>query len=295
MVATNELERYETHGACMKIRTSLLILSWSLLVGPLAAQAGLPDGAFRGSSSLQANWIPLVQNDAMAVMIKSDPVDSKKAYVIVSEYDRVPFSNLTKLTALTKWVNRMHAFEARELTSEQYELAPLKVLADGRIVVDGEAPVSKLVLASKGQLYGAVLTRFANQAVEPVEVIRISGTVNSTWESYISSKYFWSKDKTGGDYFHSRINTELSPNMIATFATEDVEGSYRVTEALPGLYTMISLNSESKGRSRVEGKIALFIDIVNWKSLGVERFTTEELLLINPQEPSDVGFLYERH
>jgi hypothetical protein len=35
----------------------------------------------------------------------------------------------------------------------------------------------------------------------------------------------------------------------------------------------------------------VFIDIVNWKP----KFTTEELMLINPDDATDVGFYYEKH
>jgi hypothetical protein len=35
----------------------------------------------------------------------------------------------------------------------------------------------------------------------------------------------------------------------------------------------------------------VFIDIVNWKPF----FTTDELLLVNPDDAKDVGFYYERH
>lgn len=117
-------------------------------------------------------------------------------------------------------------------------------------------------------------------------------------EGWVPGDYFGSKDSTGGDYTHKRVNTRLGKDKSADFFQQDIVGKFDAVEKAPGMfvftprmYIAMPGAPASKGADKVVSRIAVFVDIVNWKPF----FTTDELLLINPDDAKDVGFYYERH
>lgn len=64
-----------------------------------------------------------------------------------------------------------------------------------------------------------------------------------------------------------------------------------MVEVAPKIFTFKPKGAITKGADKVLSRIAVFVDIVNWKPF----FTTDELLLVNPDDAKDVGFYYERH
>jgi hypothetical protein len=75
--------------------------------------------------------------------------------------------------------------------------------------------------------------------------------------------------------------------------TTYIKGKYTMTEKLPGMFIFATPKNNNIGDDKVLSRIGVFIDIVNWKSFGIQNFTTDELLMINPENPKDVGFYYE--
>ena len=73
--------------------------------------------------------------------------------------------------------------------------------------------------------------------------------------------------------------------------SQDIVGKFDAVEKAPGMYVFTTKGSVAKGADKVVNRIGVFVDIVNWKPF----FTTDELLLINPDDAKDVGFYYERH
>jgi hypothetical protein len=255
-----------------------------------AAFAGLPEGSFKGRSSLIRN--SLIQNDAMAFLIKKDPEKADVYYAVLSEYDRIPFTHFTRKTAITKWVPRMYAYQVEKVAELEYALKPLSVNAQGEIVPKPDTKADTLVLKKDNSLRGAILTRFKKDFyTETAETIRMNGRVGSTWEGFIPGTYYGTDRKSGGDYFNKKINTELTTDGVARFSQERVQGEFQMTEKLPGMFTFSSVNKDNKGQELMENKIAVFIDIVNWKPL----MTTDEMLVIDPDDATNVGFYYERH
>lgn len=271
------------------IKTLTLSFAFTLLSASVALASGLPEGSFKGSSTMIQNRG--LQNDAMAFLIKKDPNNAGRSYAVLAEYDRLPLTNVTTKTAITKWVNRMYAYQIDQVGELQFQLKPLKVAEDGSIVGNEDVPSSMLLLANKGTLEKAVLVRVDIKTGQQVEAIAMKGRVGSTWEKMVPGNYFGTSERTGNDYFNKDVNTYVTNEGLVLFNQKDIQGRFQLVEGAPGLFSMQSLSEDNQGLERVAGRIAVFIDIVNWKPL----FTTDEMLLINPENAEDVGFYYERH
>ncbi|MBI3298761.1 MAG: hypothetical protein HYZ75_11390 [Elusimicrobia bacterium] len=243
----------------------------------------LPVGSFKGTTKDTKG------RDVMALLIKEDPRNVGTHYAILADYTRLNIPSPERLQ-ITKWVPRMYTYKLERIGGQRYALRTLKVDEKGEIVPDMSVPASELKLPTAGSMEGAVLIR-RDKDGEEVEAITINAGAGSTWEDYVPGKYFWSKDSTGGDYLKKTVNTTLTEDRVAEFATDDVHGRFDMVEKAPGLWVFVPKGTGGRGAEKLEGKIGVFIDIVNWKPV----FTTDELMIVNPNDANDVGFFYERH
>ncbi|MBI3289636.1 MAG: hypothetical protein HYZ74_08985 [Elusimicrobia bacterium] len=267
-------------------RSLALALAASLLASAAHAGGLLPEGSFGGSSPL------LKGPDVMALLVKKDRVNPTAYYVILAEYTRLPYIPGPERLEIARWVPRLYVYRAEQNGKLSLALKPLRVSAAGEIVADeGYATPGILTLAKKGTLDGAVLTRYEKKSPTIAETVTFQGKVSSTWEDYVPGDYFGSKDSTGGDYTRKDVNTRLSKDKVADFFQKDIVGKFDVAEKAPGLYTFKPKSAAVTGGDKVVTRIGAFVDIVNWKPF----MTTDELLLINPDDAKDVGFYYERH
>ncbi len=267
-----------------RLRSTVLALAASFFVSAAGA-AGLPEGSFSGSS-------PLLRGpDVMALLVRKDPVNPTAYYALLAEYTRIPYIPGPERLEIARWVPRVYAYRLETIGKLSYSMKPLRVSAAGGIEVDPGAPASVLDLAENGTLDGALLTRNDKSAGVTPERIAFKGKVSSTWESWVPGNFFRSKDSTGGDYLKKDINTTLSKDMVADMFQQDIVGKFDATEKAPGMYVFTPKGVVAKGADQVVTRIGVFVDIVNWKPF----FTTDELLLINPDDAKDVGFYYERH
>lgn len=270
----------------------LAVVAAALLAAP--ASAGLPEGAFEGLSAL------LTGKNVMAFIVRKDPANSGQYFAILAEYDRnlldKPINFPTQRLKVAKWVPRIYIYRLEPNGRLKYAMKPLRVSAAGEIETDPGYPVpNELKLAKDGKMKGAEIARYDKGSGLRNETITFSGQpVSSTWEGYVPGKYFWSKDPTGGDYLHKAVNSVLGEDKVAEFSTKDVVGKYDVVEKLHNIFVLRAKQPAAegdKGREKTETLIGVFIDIVNWKPF----FTTDEFMLINPDDPKDLGFFYERH
>ena len=261
----------------------LLTLAATILVS--AAHAGpLPVGSWGGTSAL------IKGPDVMALIVRQDPANPTAGYAILAEYTRLPYIPGPERLEIARWVPRLYIYRVEQTGKQSFAMKPLRVTA-GEIVVDAAAPAGELTLAKQGTLVGATMTRFEKGAAAAAETINFDGKVSSTWEAWVPGNYFGSKDSTGGDYTHKRINTRLGKDKSGDFFQLDIVGKFTAAEKGPGMFVFAPNGAIAKGADKIEGRIAVFVDIVNWKPF----FTTDELLLINPDDAKDVGFYYERH
>lgn len=304
--------------------TSVSLLSW--------AQHTLPEGSFKGDSSLinggqnkhllnydlnaptnpydnayeeytkydrnddKLNEVNSLNNDVISFIVQKNQNQEESYYVIMSEYDRVPFTNIGRRFPLTKWVNRMYAYQMDQVSALKYQLSKLVVTNNSEIEADQNQVMAILELKSKNSFDGAKLTRYASAQDKTVaEVVVLNGRVGSTWENYVAGDYFGSTDNTGGDYFDKTVNTRITNDGRARLNTQKTSGEFSITEKKPKMFVLKTISANTRGADQVLNRIGVFIDIVNWKHLGIKKFTTEEFLLINPENASDVGFFYERH
>ncbi|MEQ1919213.1 MAG: hypothetical protein ABL955_08445 [Elusimicrobiota bacterium] len=262
----------------------------SILLAAVLASAAhadpLPVGSWGGASALISG------PDVMALIVRQDPVNPTAGYAILAEYTRLPYIPGPERLEIARWVPRLYIYRVEQIGKLRFAMKPLRVSAAGAIEVDGGYPaVGELSLAKAGTLVGATLTRFEKGQAAAVETITFEGKVSSTWESWVPGDYFGSKDSTGGDYTHKRVNTRLGKDQSADFFQQDIVGKFNAVEKAPGLFVFTPNGAIAKGADKVVSRIAVFVDIVNWKPF----FTTDELLLINPDDAKDVGFYYERH
>ena len=258
-----------------------------LLVSALTAttKAGaLPEGSWSGSSAL------IHGPDVMALLVRKDPANPTAGYAILAEYTRLPYIPGPERLEIARWVPRLYVYRMEQIDKLRYSMMPLRVSAAGDIIVDAAAPAGELTLTAKGTASGGTMTRYEKGAATPAEVITFSGKVSSTWESYVPGNFFRSKDATGGDYLKKDINTRLGKDKVGDFFQLDFSGKFDFVEKIPGLFVLVP-KGPVKGVDQAVGRIAVFVDIVNWKPF----FTTDELLMINPDDAKDVGFYYERH
>lgn len=252
-----------------------------------AAHAGpLPVGSWGGASALISG------PDVMALIVRRDPVNPTAGWAILAEYTRLPYIPGPERLEIARWVPRLYAYRVEQIGKDRFAMKPLRVSAAGEIEVDGGyASFGELTLAKSGTLVGATMTRFEKDAPEAAETIAFEGKVSSTWEGWVPGDYFGSQDSTGGDYTHKRVNTRLGKDKSVDFFQQDIAGKFTAAEKAPGMFVFTPSGAVAKGLDKVAGRIAVFVDIVNWKPF----FTTDELLLINPDDAKDVGFYYERH
>ena len=251
-----------------------------------SARAGvLPEGSWSGSSAL------IHGPDVMALLVRKDPKNPTAGYALLAEYTRLPYIPGPERLEIARWVPRLYVYRVEQIDKLRFALKPLRVSAAGEIEVDGGYPAfGELTLAAKGTASGATLTRYEKGSPAVAEVITFAGKVSSTWESYVPGNYFRSKDATGGDYLKKDINTRLGKDKVGDFFQLDFSGKFDFVEKAPGMFTLTA-QGPVVGLNQAAGRIAVFVDIVNWKPF----FTTDELLLINPDDAKDVGFYYERH
>ncbi|MGE0614235.1 MAG: hypothetical protein AB7P04_01230 [Bacteriovoracia bacterium] len=273
-----------------------LIAMVSALV-PASALADLPEGSFRGDSSL-FKFGPL-STYSMTLLIKKDPNKADRYYAVLAEYEVLPFTDTVitdifsdkKRSAITKWVYRMHAYQMDKGNDYTYVLRPLTV-AGGAIVPKTDVVYDVLTLKKPDQIKGATLTRREKGKKEAVETIHFKGNWNSTWENYVVGKFLGTTRSSGLDYLLNKsYNTETFANGQVVFNWEGAKGTFALSESVPGLFVMKAVEADEANTAKLEAKIAFFVDIVNWKP----KATTNELMLINPSDPKDVGFYYERH
>lgn len=259
-----------------------LALAAALLAS--AASAAVPRGSFGGSSPALSN------PDIMALLIRPDAADARLGYAVLAEYDRLPFIPGPERLRIARWVPRVYIYRVQETAPGRYAMKPLRVSASGGLELDpGYLRFGELTLA-RGRLEGAAMTRYEKGSTIPAETISFAGRVSSTWEPYVPGRYFRSTDSTGGDYTHDRVNTVLRADRVAEFSHDPVSGTFDIAEPAPGIFTF-KARPGARGAERIETRIGVFIDIVNWKPVA----TTDELLLVNPEDARDVGFYYERH
>ena len=243
----------------------------------------LPEGGFIGTTPA------LGDRDRMSLLLRKDPSNPNGHYAILSEYERLPVPTTEKYQ-ITRWVPRMYAYYVESNGSDTHTVRPLRVGATGELEPD-RSVVPSLLKTKSGSMKGAVLSRLdaRGRTVERIELT--GGASGSTWEPYIPGSYFRSKDSSGGDYRKDGVNTTFSEDGVVTFNSNELQGSYRVVEKAPGIFTLRATRADQPGREEVESKVLVFIDIVNWKPFK----TTNEALLIDRDDPNDVGFFYERH
>lgn len=257
-----------------------------VVVLAVSARADVPEGSFGGLSPM------LKGPDVMAMLIRRDPANPKQGYAALMEYTRLPYIPGPERLEIARWVPRLYVYKVEETADKVFAVKPLRVSASGGLEVDGGyTAFGKLTLKKNGTLVGATLTRYEKGSVMIAETIIFNGKVSSTWEKWVPGDYFGSHDATGGDYLHKNVNTRLGADKSADFFQTEIVGQFAATEAAPGIFTFKAVGRPTKGADKVLTRIAVFVDIVNWKPF----MTTDELLLVNPDDGKDVGFYYERH
>lgn len=277
------------------------------LVSSLSLAINLKSETITGSSNLISSSI--VDPNVMALILHKDQ-NSQRTFAILAEYDRKAGTHLITLPVvtlplgpkgayLTSWINRMYIYEVLQRTEQILDLHPLKVTANGNITMDPNKVSTVLQLKSPKakSLKGATIFRYEAGSNKPVETISLSNVfpANSTWEALVPGDYFWSTDNTGGDYSKDSVNASVSSSGQLRIAAPRGEGEFQLVEKIPRIFVVETVDAKPESAVNVQSRIAVFIDIVNWKGLGISKFTTEEMLFINPDNPEDIGFFYERH
>lgn len=263
---------------------NLILAVLTTLTLATSARADVPEGSFGGTSPR------LSGPDIMGFLIRKDPADPRQGYALLAEYTRLPYIPGPERLEITKWIPRMYAYKVEQTGEKTFAMKPIRVSAGGGIEVDGGyANFGTLTLGRRGML-DATLTRYEKGSVMIAETISLRHRISSTWEAYVPGDYFGTRDSTGGDYTSDAVNTVLRADKTATFTQEKVQGEFDIAEKAPGIF-VFTPRGQVIGAEQVAGRIGVFVDIVNWKPF----FTTDELLLINPDDAKDLGFYYERH
>lgn len=261
-----------------------LLLALTLVTLASAAHADVPEGSFGGSSPR------LSGPDIMGFLIRQDPANPREGYALLAEYDRLPYIPGPERLEITRWIPRMYAYKVEQTGQNTFAMKPLRVSPAGQLEVDpGYANFGTLTLGRRGML-DATLTRYEKGSIMIAETVTFAHRISSTWEAYVPGNYFGTKDNSGGDYASSAVNTVLRADKTAAFTQEQVQGEFDIAERAPGIF-VFTPRGQVVGAAQVAGRIGVFVDIVNWKPF----FTTDELLLINPDDARDLGFYYERH
>ncbi|MBG0792346.1 hypothetical protein IYY11_02595 [Methylocystis sp. H62] len=249
----------------------------------------LPIGSFEGTSPSVSG-----RNDRLVLQLQRDFRNPQGYYASLSEYTRrLPgfVGRLVPGLQLTSWVARMYPYYITHKSDYVYEVRTLRVAADGSLEVRPDSRPSILVLGKgKNAMKGAVLTRLgASGSVEKIDFH--GGRAVTTWERNIIGNYFLAIDRSGGQYFERGINTVVTDTKME-FNTHHLMGQYKIRQHAEGLFfTLEPMKSHQLGAAAAKKMIGQGMDIVNWKPFR----TTIEILLMNPEDPRDVKFFYERH
>lgn len=272
-----------------------ITVALTLLAAVAASASDLPTGSFKGRSAL------IHGADVMALIIQKDPANPQAGWAILAEYDRTIASKgggiewdrrlpAPERIQLTRWVFRLYAYRLEPAGQKRWSLRPLKI-AGTQIAPDATVTPSVLALAKDGTLEGATMTRYEKGSVLAAETISFFGGLSSTWENFVPGDYFLAHDTTGGEYFSKGHNMSISKDMVAEYAAPEIAGKFDVLATdVPKLFAFRAQSAANKGSEKLVGRIAVFIDIVNWKPV----FRTNELLVINPDDARDLGFYYQR-
>lgn len=295
------------------MKTGLKVLGPILslcLLSSTAALAGLKDGTYTGKSTIVKR--SLVNPDVMALLLKTDP-NTKKQYAILAQYDRKAYLNIVSgplisltpagksASLLTSWVPRMALYEVQQRTDLNYYLVPMKVDARGDLVANEDVQPDFLTLKTANTIKDSEIRRFDRKAKDGkvVESVKMDEKydANSTWEKMVVGNYLASTDNTGGDYLKKSkgVNATLDANGQLAINFNGISGLFSLEEKADRIFVVKSSDAKNVNADKIENKVAVFIDIVNWKDLGIKAFTTEEMLFIDLDEESNVGFFYERH
>lgn len=267
----------------------------------------LPEGAFIGQSDSHA-----VDHDDMVLQLRKDP-DGPGYYAILSEYSRngLLAGRENDRFRLTDDVLRMQTFYIEHASAGRYLARPLRGTSDGELVIDREADPSVLDINAHGSMSGARFHLRPQQGDARIEQIEFDGELSVTsWEPFRPERYYLSMNPGASDYLfnddHNTVfsnrGTEEEPDYRVSFDVQDrdpdddvesprIEGQFRAVETGPGVFVMAPEDSSSPGARLIAGKLLVFFDLVNWKP----HMTTNEALIIDPNDPSNVYFFYERH
>lgn len=250
----------------------------------------LPIGSFEATSPQLSG-----RKDRLVLQVERDPEHTQGYYATLSEYTRqIPafLGRLVPSLQMTSWVPRIYPYYVTYLGNDIYQLHVLRVAEDGSLKTASDAAASRLKLGEgTNPMRGAVLTRLDKD--DRAEEILFDGTESvSTWERDIVGNYFLAIDRSGGEYFEKGINATVTSDMMMRLDTDHLMGDYSIRNHAGGLlFTLVPVKSRQLGSSIAKTLIGKGIDIVNWKPFR----TTIEILLINPDNPRDVKFFYERH
>ena len=248
----------------------------------------LPEGSWEGTSPQVIG-----RKDRMVMQFKRDPQNPQGYYASLSEYSRrLPawLGQLAPGLQMTSWVPRMYPYYITHKGNDVYEVRPMHVGANGDIEPNPNAKASTLKLSPNG-MKGAELTRCDKDGKEE-KISFHGGKAVTTWEKNIVGKYFLAIDRSGGEYFEKGVNAEVTKAGVLTLDTHHLGGSYKVKPQAGGLFfTLEPMAPHQLGANAAKKFIGKGMDIVNWKPFR----TTIEILLMNPENPRDVKFFYERH
>lgn len=246
----------------------------------------LKEGVYRGRSS---------RGHTLTLLLREAPDNKESFNAVLAQYLYPVFNDEVAFA-----VPRMYAFRIDRSTDvNAYIMRPLIVDNQNEIIVNSEAKASslKITIDKKGKLVPIIMLQ---RNMKKAEKITLNRKPHSTWEDYVYGVY------TEGnvlDYFFDTETALLLPKSstisdveeTAIFKNKKTTGEYKIRESqnAPGMFVFTKENENVQGADRVEKKIGVFIDIVNWKHKK-EPKTTDELLLINPSKPKDVIIYYEK-
>lgn len=258
-------------------------------VGAVAiGKPNLPEGSWEATSPSVTG-----KKDRMVMQFKRDPKNPQGYYASLSEYARrLPawLGQLAPGLQMTSWVPRMYPLYIEHKGGDVYDVKPMHVGPSGDIEVDPNGKVSKLQLSPKG-MKGAELN-MTDRFGKNEKISFHGGKAVTTWEKNIVGDYFLAIDRSGGEYFEKGINAKVTKDGTLTLDTHHLGGSYKIKPQAGGLFFTLEPNAPNQlGAASMKKFIGKGMDIVNWKPFR----TTIEILLMNPANPRDVKFFYERH
>lgn len=269
----------------------------------------LPEGAFIGRSNNQSEESEA--HDDMVLQLRRDP-NGPGYFAVLSEYSRSPTANFlfsSDRGRLTDDVLRMQSFYIEHDERGRYQAFPLTGNTDGELVVDRDATPHVLQINRSGDMAGARF--FLRPSTDTrMETVEFDGSLSvSSWEPFRPERYFLSMTPGAADYGSDSVNstfsnwgTEENPDYRVQFSVTDrdpsdgvdvphIEGTFQAVEQGPGVFVMVPTDPNSPGVEHIAGRLLVFFDLVNWKPF----MTTNEAFIIDPADPTNVFFFYERH